>query len=160
MAAVAHRPLALPRDGASARARRALSSRARAAHVVWWRWLPWTAPRLALGRNVRPQTRLELALCALFRCQVEWPASRLVERLAQAPLGSDDNLALVGSSGGRSLAHLGRGAAWDAVQEWLERGLVAEVRGASPAPAQGRATALPGEVRLAEPRTPCTPNRG
>src|SRR4051794_937680 len=66
------------------------------ADVLWWRWLPWTAPRVRLSARVRPQTPLELALCALFRCQREWPARALVVRLAQAPLGSDDNLARLG----------------------------------------------------------------
>ena len=50
------------------------------AGVLWWRWLPWTAPRVQLGALVRPQTRLELALCALFRCRREWPAGALAAR--------------------------------------------------------------------------------
>src|SRR5919199_1457925 len=134
MAAVAHRPFGLSADAAVANARPE-GVHAQAINVLRWRWLPWTAPRLVLSPNVRPQTRLELALCALFRCQVEWSAAGLVERLAQGPVGSDDNLGLVGSTGVR---RLGRGAAWDVVREWLERGVLAEVQPAPRAPAAGR----------------------
>jgi hypothetical protein len=117
-----------PRAIGDAVAGRGDAPRRRAAHALWWRWLPWTAPRLRLGPQVRPQTRLELALCALFRCRREWPVRELVARLALAPAGSDDNLALVGSQEVASnVPALGRGAAWEALDEWLERGMVLEV---------------------------------
>ena len=55
-----------------------------AARRLLWRWRPSTAPRLRLAAGVRPQSRLELVLCELFRCQREWTAPDLVARLACA----------------------------------------------------------------------------
>ncbi|HZR99686.1 MAG TPA: hypothetical protein VFE37_13320 [Chloroflexota bacterium] len=94
---------------------------------------------MRLGARVRPQTRLELALCALFRCQREWPAGALVARLAEAPRGSDDNRALDGRPCAGPLRPLGRGAAWDALSDWLARGLVVEC-------APARRALVPGTV--------------
>lgn len=111
----------------------------RAPHAYWRRWRPWAAPRVRLGACVRPQTRLELALCALFRCQREWPAGALVARLADAPRGSDDNRALDGRPCAGPLRPLGRGAAWDALSDWLARGLVVEC-------APARRALVPGTV--------------
>jgi hypothetical protein len=138
MAVVTQHPLTLPGDSAAANAQPG-AHRPRASYALWGRWLPWTAPRLALGPNVRPRTRLELALCALFRCQAEWPASRLIERLAQAPLDSDDNLELVGSTDARRRMSLGRGAAWDVLRDWLEQGMVTQVPPACSASARSTA---------------------
>lgn len=154
MVAVADRPVPASSDpSSSARGRRAAPRPLDAPHALWWRWLPWAAPRLRLGPEARPRTRLELALCALFRCRREWPARELVERLALAPVGSDDTLALVGRRGPAPLRALGRGAAWDAVRDWLERGMVTEVESIDTAPARGLAPAVGGTVGQAETRS-------
>ena len=146
MAVIAHRPASRPVEAAGASARPA-GAGGRAPYALRWRWLPWTAPRLTLGPNLRPQTRLELALCALFRCQTQWSAAALVERLGRAPEGSDDSLALVAGTGSRCI---GPGAAWDAVEDWLERGVLAQVLLTRRVPASS--TAAAPRASHAEPR--------
>src|SRR5438034_813556 len=96
MATAIRRPLVLDGEQADESSRRAEPpAHASAGHALWWRWMPWTAPRLRLSGTLRPQTRLELALCALYRCQRDCPVGALVDRLALAPAGSDDNTALI-----------------------------------------------------------------
>ncbi|HLH26538.1 MAG TPA: hypothetical protein VK066_28795 [Chloroflexota bacterium] len=121
--------------------------------VLRWRWLPWTAPRLRLGPAVRPQTRLEIGLCALFRCRREWPARALAERLARAPAGSDDNLGPLGRDATVVARPLGRGAAWEAVGDWVERGVLVEAPAVGPAPARTRVPVAESPVAAAEPRS-------
>src|SRR4051812_5704286 len=114
MATAIRRRLVLDGDRAEESGRRApLPARASAGHALWWRWMPWTAPRLRLTGSLRPQTRLELALTALYRCERDWPVGALVERLALAPAGSDDNTTLATATHPRARQYLGRGAAWD-----------------------------------------------
>jgi hypothetical protein len=145
MLAVADRPTAASdRQGLLARAGREAPRSLSAAHVLWWRWLPVTTPRLRLGPAVRPGTRLEIALCALFRCRREWSARELVERLALAPAHSNETLALMGPLGAVPLRVLGRGPAWDAVRDWIERGLLSEVEATSPPPEADVASAIRG----------------
>ncbi|HEY7061322.1 MAG TPA: hypothetical protein VII06_07585 [Chloroflexota bacterium] len=136
MATVIRRRLVLDGDRSQDSGRPEHPARASAGHALWWRWMPWTTPCLRLGSGLRPQTRLELALTALYRCQRDWPVADLVERLAVAPAGGDDNTTLVTAAH----RHIGRGAAWDAVRDWLERGILVEVDSR----ASGAAKASPG----------------
>jgi len=142
MATAIRRSLAAVREqGEEARRRAELPVRASAGHALWWRWMPWTAPRLRLAHGLCPRTRLDLALTALYRCQHDWPVGALVERLALAPAGSDDNMALVTATHSRAAQKLGRGAAWDAVRDWLERGVLVEVDARAGGPIEAKVPA-------------------
>src|SRR3954468_19095970 len=89
---------------------------------------------LRLAPRVRPQSRLELALCAAFRCQPVWWATALVDRLAFAPADSASGLATQNGSLPSADALLGRDAARRALEIWLARGLLAEATPTDPAP--------------------------
>jgi hypothetical protein len=82
------------------------------------------APRLALAPAVRPQCRLEMALCALFRCQREWTVPELVARLALAPSGSDRPDGRTTAGAGELPACLGQSAAARAVERCVAQGLL------------------------------------
>jgi hypothetical protein len=100
------------------------------------------------------RSRLELALGALFRRRREWSAGELVERLALAPAGSDTSLRLVGCDVAASSAPtLGRGVAWEAVREWLERGMIVQVAAARREPGPQSAAAARDSREQAEGHT-------
>ncbi len=114
--------IGIPLSWSAARPRRKLLT------AVRWR----TTPTLRLGRAVRPQCRLELALCALYRCQREWSAEALVARLALAPPGADGAEGRPSDALPPRRARLGRSAARRAVERWVVRGVLLQ-RGSAPA---------------------------
>ena len=92
----------------------------------WLGWLRSTAPvaRLALAPAVRPQCRLETALCALFRCQREWTVPELVVRLALAPIGADRPDARTPAAVEGPPPCLGQSAAARAIERCVAQGLL------------------------------------
>ncbi len=105
-----------PRPGARPAPGARLARRVGWRHWLWRCW-PAAAPRLRLAPRVRPQSRPEIALCALFSCQREWSAPELVARLAWAP--APDAAPARGEP-----ARLGGQAAWRLLAEWLARGVL------------------------------------
>lgn len=94
---------------------------------AWWRPLDRGSMSVCLA-PVIPGTRLEIALCALFRCQCEWPLDALVARLALAPADSADGSVPYVPPGQQPAPRLGTTAARRAVHGWLRQGTLLTAR--------------------------------
>jgi hypothetical protein len=94
-----------------------------------WNCLKRQALQVRLPPGLRPQSRLELALCEAFRCQPSWSTEALVERLSLAPGGSE----LVSTALENYAAPpLGRTAAWAILRRWLDEGRLLDGGAATP----------------------------
>jgi hypothetical protein len=94
-----------------------------------WRCLPRQAPRVRLAPALRPQSRLELALCEAFRCQPSWSTEALAERLALAPSGSELASTVLENY---AAPPLGRTAARAILRRWIDEGRLLAGRAATP----------------------------
>jgi len=128
MARVASEPRFLPRPAAA-------GGRSDTLFHPWtwrsalWRCLGGRALRVRLAPGLRPQSRLELALCEAFRCQPSWSTDALVERLARAPSGSE-----LASTALENYAAppLGRCTASAILRRWLDEGRLLDGEAVTP----------------------------